>query len=784
MSTAAPPQPLPPSASHGVRRQVLDLLASMRFAIALLTVICIASAIGTVVKQGEPLVNYVDQFGPFWAEVFGALGLYRIYSSGWFLTILAFLVVSTSLCIARNTPKILADWRTHKEHIREQALQAFHHRASGTLAQPLAGTQAAVLRVLAQQGWSVKTQRREASARGEAGVMLGARLGAANKLGYIAAHSAIVLVCLGGLFDGDLVINAQVWAQKLQPFKGGATEPERGRLSESNPAYRAQLFVPEGTRSDAAVVSLDKGMLVQPLPFEVELKKFSVDYYATGMPKRFASDIVIHDARKGVDKAFTVEVNHPVVYDGVTIFQSSFEDGGSSVQLKPLRLDLGTAQVAKAGAAGAVGAAGEAGSASHVDGAATASLAAIVGGAPQMLPPALSPGLQLEVTGLRVINVEDLAQAQKPPSAAAGEGGNGAVNSAVNGEANDVRGVNLAELSKHLGSGAKPAGNKQLVNIGPSVIYKLRDAAGQAREYQNYMAPVKLDGQQVFLFGVRDTPAESFRYLRVPADEDLSVQGWLRLRQALNDPAMRAEAARRFARMAAPADRADLQTQLATSAQRALDLFAGVIPVKPGQPATGGLPALSDFIAEAVPAAQREHTSATLVRILNGSLFELLNLSRERAGLAALAPQQDSARQFMTASVLSLSDAMFYPVPMVLVLEGFVPKQASVFQVTRTPGRNVVYLGCVLLIAGVFAMLYIRERRLWVWLQEDGAGGTRVKMALSSTRQTLDTDREFERLQRALLGAAATQDLPASPDGSASSEAPEAPKAPGANRAD
>ena len=42
--------------------------------------------------------------------------------------------------------------------------------------------------------------------------------------------------------------------------------------------------------------------------------------------------------------------------------------------------------------------------------------------------------------------------------------------------------------------------------------------------------------------------------------------------------------------------------------------------------------------------------------------------------------------------------------------------QASVFQVARAPGKNIVYLGCALLILGVFAMLYIRERRVWVWL--------------------------------------------------------------------
>jgi len=75
---------------------------------------------------------------------------------------------------------------------------------------------------------------------------------------------------------------------------------------------------------------------------------------------------------------------------------------------------------------------------------------------------------------------------------------------------------------------------------------------------------------------------------------------------------------------------------------------------------------------------------------------------------------------------------MLYPVPVVLALDSFDQKQASVFQVTRTPGRNVVYLGCILLIIGVFAMLYIRERRLWSWLQDDGQGGTRVRMALSA----------------------------------------------------
>src|SRR5881398_4060836 len=112
-------------------KALLELLSSMRFAISLLTVICIASVIGTVLKQHEPGPNYVNQFGPFWSDLFLAIRLNTVYSAWWFLLILAFLVVSTSLCIARNAPKIVADLRTAKENIRESALLAFHHRAEG-----------------------------------------------------------------------------------------------------------------------------------------------------------------------------------------------------------------------------------------------------------------------------------------------------------------------------------------------------------------------------------------------------------------------------------------------------------------------------------------------------------------------------------------------------------------------------------------------------------------------------------------------------------------------------
>ena len=72
--------------------------------------------------------------------------------------------------------------------------------------------------------------------------------------------------------------------------------------------------------------------------------------------------------------------------------------------------------------------------------------------------------------------------------------------------------------------------------------YKLRDKNGQAREFNNYMLPVDMGdgGQQVFLLGMRESPAEPFRYLRLPADENSEINGFLRLRAAMLSPELRA----------------------------------------------------------------------------------------------------------------------------------------------------------------------------------------------------------------------------------------------------
>lgn len=679
----------------------------MRFAIALLTIICIASIIGTVLKQHEPINNYINQFGPFWADVFRAARLDSIYSAWWFLLILTFLVISTSLCIARNTPHILTDLKNYKEGIRAQSLKAFGQRAEAVLHETPDTAANRIGQLLATGGWKVKLQHRDGD-----GWMVAARAGGAHKLGYIAAHSAIVLVCIGGLLDGDLIVRAQTWFNGKSVYTGGgliADVPAQHRLSADNPTFRGNILVPEGAQSSVAILNQADGVLLQELPFSIELKKFIVDYYSTGMPKLFASEVVLHDRETGKQIPARIEVNHPASYKGIEIYQSSFDDGGSSVKLKAVPM----AAAAKP---------------FEIEG--------TIGGTSEITNG--TDRLTLEYTALRVINVENFGESAGGPQTSGA----------------DVRKVDLhSSLESRLGAANKTNKPKVLRNVGPSIGYKLRDAAGQAREYQNYMVPVDTgDGQPVFLLGMRERPEEPFRYLRVPADEQGSMDGFVRMRATLADADARARAVDRYVARVTDPKRPELADQLRASASRALALFAGSERAKADAVSTGGWQAIAEFMEANVPEAERERAGSVLVRILNDVLFEVLNVSREKASLAAL-PADEKSQAFLTQAVLAISDAHFYPAPVALTLTDFKQVQASVFQVARAPGKNIVYLGCLLLIIGIFAMLYVRERRLWVWLAKEEAepSGTTATMAYSVNRKTIDSDREFEHLKDKLL---------------------------------
>jgi cytochrome c biogenesis protein len=206
---------------------------------------------------------------------------------------------------------------------------------------------------------------------------------------------------------------------------------------------------------------------------------------------------------------------------------------------------------------------------------------------------------------------------------------------------------------------------------------------------------------------------------------------------------MRKQAAEAYARRAMPNAGKDdpLPAQLAVSAHKGINIFAG----ENGD--QGGFIAVARFLDQ-LPEADRENAARIYMKLLNGTLWELWQMARARDGLEPAAADEKHAR-FLQLATNALADSVFYGAPVYLKLEEFTEVKASVLQITRSPGKTIVYIGCLLLTLGVFAMFYIRERRIWVWLR-DGAQGSHALMAMSTQRKTLDFEQEFNDIKAKL----------------------------------
>ena len=229
--------------------------------------------------------------------------------------------------------------------------------------------------------------------------------------------------------------------------------------------------------------------------------------------------------------------------------------------------------------------------------------------------------------------------------------------------------------------------------------YQLIGNDGQAREYTNYMLPIELDGFPVYLMGMRVSPNDGFRYVRIPVDEQNSMNEFMRLRAALTEPALVNEAALRFAQRNGDETPDSL---LHRAARNALHAFANE--------GFNGL-------VQTVPAEDREKILGFTVPMIQLSLIELRDIVRERANEEAVVYAGEEgirAQEWVQLSLLALANLPDYPAPVMLNLRNFDHVQASVFQVARSPGMYIVYTGSLFLVIGVFTMFYVRDRRIWV----------------------------------------------------------------------
>ncbi|SFR56602.1 cytochrome c biogenesis protein ResB [Thiomicrospira sp. ALE5] len=641
----------------------IEFLGSMNLAITLLVMLSIASVIGTVLQQDQVVQDYIIKFGPFWYEVYLSLNLYEVYLAGWFMLVLLFLLVSTGVCVTRNTPVFIKEMKQYSEKLSLTALKHQPNNTTFTAAYSIAEQQSFAEALLKTEGYKTRIHQRS-----DGSVTVAGLKGHLNRIGYFLSHVSIIIIVIGALMDSN------AYLRFAEIFGNLEAETRSVPLDEVNPnswltpanfSYRGNVNIREGRSADVLFLPHRQGYLVQQLPFRIEVEDFRVTYYDNGMAKSYESDIALYSPDYDEPIRETIEVNYPLYYKNFAIYQASYGDGGSLVNFNVHALNS---------------------------------------------PIASKTELESAINRHEYVNTPE---------------GRFRI------EFNDFQLYNIVPRDEEE---AAITGRK-MKNNGPSVLYRVRNEQGIAVEYEQYMIPNEQEGRWFYMTGVRSDVRDDFRYLFVPADDARTMDRFFNMLALVNNPNNAAVIWREaFPKPLEMDDRSySMHLQLM---QQLTQLYR-----------QAGFDGITRFIEQNVPLDEQEAVASFYFGQLANALQSLYLHVLEQEGVAMNSNQDISEEhQIWFEDALTAIGALHrFGSPVLLQLTDFTLIQSSGLQITKSPGKNVVYIGSFLLILGIFFMFYVRQRRFWVHIRPQ-EGHTEITLASKDNRKLPETDAEFEAM--------------------------------------
>ncbi|WP_051358057.1 cytochrome c biogenesis protein [Rubidibacter lacunae] len=276
--------------------RLLRSIADLRLAIALLLAIALFSVSGTLIEQGQAIAYYQQNypenpalFGFLSWKVLLFLGLDRVYSTWWFLSLLVLFGSSLTACtFTRQLPTLKAArrWQFFKRpgNFEKLALSA----------ELPAGTTDAIADLLQSRSYKVF----------RAGDTLYARKGIAGRIGPIVVHASMLLVLAGA-----------IW----------------GTLT----GFTSQEMIPSGNRFQIHNITSAGPWAQSPMPLDWSLRvnRFWIDYAPDGSIDQFYSDLSVLDGEGNERDRQTIHVNQPLRASGVTFYQTNWGVAGVKVRI-------------------------------------------------------------------------------------------------------------------------------------------------------------------------------------------------------------------------------------------------------------------------------------------------------------------------------------------------------------------------------------------------------------------------------------------------------------------
>ena len=278
---------------------------------------------------------------------------------------------------------------------------------------------------------------------------------------------------------------------------------------------------------------------------------------------------------------------------------------------------------------------------------------------------------------------------------------------------------------------------KNVRNYGPSFGFKLRSPTGEAREYVNYMVQVMKEDRPFFLSGVRSSQAEEFGYLYIPVDRQGSLKEFNRFLQRLRDDDAVETVAKQMMletlTQMVDAENQQLQENLQETLKALVTMFL-----------RGGFTGVAEFIDTSLPEGQKEKLGSAYLSMLREMLARLFFMDKDQTQMVT-----EAELLFLQDAADAIGSLSRYGSPVYLGLKDYAHVQASGLQIAKAPGKNTVYIGCALLIVGVFILFYLPQRRFWVLLKQNDTENE-IILAGMSNRNPRDFEQFFDQMRAQL----------------------------------
>jgi cytochrome c biogenesis protein len=265
--------------------KIWNFLTSLKLVVLLLLLLSAVSIAGTIIQQGKPLQMYYRFYEPGTVALFNKLGLFDMYHSWWFVACLALLALNIAACTMDRYRGIMAGLRKRNLILDEKLGKSLQNMTTITSALPLDDVEMK-MKALVGKGFSGKPVVTDAQ---DGGRHYFFEKGKYSRLAFFLTHLSILIIFLGAMTGS------------LFGYKGYVNIFEGETVSQFE------------TRAGQ----------IKKLNFQVECNTFHAEFYPSGAPSDYRSDLSVLQNRKEIIRK-TIRVNDPLTFEGITFYQSSY----------------------------------------------------------------------------------------------------------------------------------------------------------------------------------------------------------------------------------------------------------------------------------------------------------------------------------------------------------------------------------------------------------------------------------------------------------------------------